>query len=44
MTVTEFRAQAGDRNALVATSIEVPAFWDTVIAAWARVPAAQPAG
>ena len=44
MTVTEFRAQAGDRNALVATSIEVPGFWDTVIAAWARVPAAQPAG
>jgi purine nucleosidase len=44
MTVTYFGAQAGDRNALVATSIEVPAFWDAVIAAWARVPAAQPAG
>jgi len=44
MTVTKFGAGAGDRNALVATSIEVPAFWDAVIAAWARVPAAQPAG
>jgi inosine-uridine nucleoside N-ribohydrolase len=44
MTVTDFGARAGDRNALVATSIEVPGFWDTVIAAWARVPAAQPAG
>ena len=43
MTVTEFGTQAGDRNALVATFIEVPAFWDAVIAAWARVPAAQPA-
>src|SRR6185312_11141888 len=44
MTVTQFGAQAGDRNALVATFIEVPAFWDAVIAAWARLPAAQPAG
>ena len=44
MTVTEFGAQAGECNALVVTSIEVPGFWDAVIAAWARVPAAQPAG
>ena len=44
MTVTDFRAPAGRCNALVATSVEVPGFWDTVIAAWARVPAAQPAG
>jgi len=44
MTVTTFRAGAAQCNALVATSIEVPAFWDAVIAAWARVPAAQPAG
>jgi len=44
MTVTQFRAPAGERNALVATSIEVPGFWDAVIAAWARVPTAQPAG
>jgi len=43
MTVTEFGAPAGERNALVATSIEVPGFWDAVIAAWARVPPAQPA-
>jgi inosine-uridine nucleoside N-ribohydrolase len=44
MTVTTFGAGAAERNALVATSIEVPAFWDAVIAAWARVPAAQPPG
>jgi inosine-uridine nucleoside N-ribohydrolase len=44
MTVTRFGAGAAERNALVATSIDVPAFWDTVIAAWACVPAAQPAG
>ena len=44
MTVTEFGAPAGEHNALVATSIEVPGFWDAVIAAWARVPPAQPAG
>ena len=44
MTVTYFRAGAGERNALVATSVDVPGFWDAVIAAWARVPAAQLAG
>ena len=44
MTVTEFGTRAGEHNALVATSIEVPGFWDAVIAAWARVPAAQSAG
>jgi purine nucleosidase len=44
MTVTEFGAAAGVHNALVVTSIEVAGFWDAVIAAWARVPAAQPAG
>jgi len=44
MTVTEFGAPAGEHNALVVTSIEVPGFWDAVIAAWARVPAARPAG
>ena len=38
MTVTEFGAPAGEHNALVVTSIEVPGFWDAVIAAWARVP------
>jgi purine nucleosidase len=43
MTVTEFGAPAAERNALVVTSIEVSGFWDAVTAAWARVPAAQPA-
>jgi purine nucleosidase len=44
MTVTDFRAPAGECNALVATSVDVPRFWDTVIAAWARIPAAQTVG
>ncbi len=35
MTVTDFRAAAC--NAMVATTIDVPAFWDTVIGAYARV-------
>jgi len=43
MTVTDFRAPAQARNALVATSVDAARFWDTVIAAWARVPAAQTA-
>jgi purine nucleosidase len=41
MTVTDFRAPAQHRNALVATALDVDRFWDTVIGAWARVPAAQ---
>jgi purine nucleosidase len=41
MTVTEFGAQATECNALVATSIDVPRFWETVIAAWAALPAAR---
>jgi purine nucleosidase len=44
MTVTNFRAPAQDHNALVATSVDAARFWDIVIAAWARVPAARPAG
>jgi len=44
MTVTDFRAPAQDRNALVAISMDAARFWDTAIAAWARIPAAQPAG
>jgi purine nucleosidase len=40
MTVTDFRAPAAARNALVATRIDVPAFWDCVFAAYARVAAA----
>jgi purine nucleosidase len=43
MTVTDFWPQPGACNALVATSIDVPGFWDTVIAAWALAPAARPA-
>jgi purine nucleosidase len=37
MTVTDFRAAQVARNALVATAIDVPAFWDTVCAAYARL-------
>jgi purine nucleosidase len=39
MTVTDFRAPAGACNALVATTIDVPAFWDSAAAAWGRVAA-----
>jgi purine nucleosidase len=42
MTVTDFQAPAQHRNALVAMSVDAARFWDTVIAAWARIPAAQP--
>jgi purine nucleosidase len=41
MTVTDFRAPAQIRNALVAMSVDVARFWGTVIGAWARIPAAQ---
>ena len=44
MTVTDFRASPEARNALVATSVDVARFWDTVFEAWARVPAAQSDG
>jgi purine nucleosidase len=40
MTVTDFSADPGDRNALVAMTVDVPAFWDLVLAAYANVPAA----
>ncbi len=44
MTVTDFTAGPGARNALVAMSVDVPAFWDLVLGAYARIPAArQPA-
>jgi purine nucleosidase len=43
MTVTDFKAAAQARNALVATSVDAARFWDTVIAAWASLPAAQTA-
>jgi purine nucleosidase len=44
MTVTDFRASPEARNTLVATSVDVARFWDTVFDAWARVPAAQSDG
>jgi len=43
MTVTDFKAATPARNALVATSVDAARFWDTVIAAWASIPAAQTA-
>jgi len=42
MTVTDFAADPGARNALVAMSVDVPAFWDLVLDAYARIPAAAP--
>ena len=44
MTVTDFCASPEARNALVATSVDLARFWDTVFDAWARVPAAQSDG
>jgi purine nucleosidase len=45
MTVTDFAGPAAAHNALVALSIDVPAFWDLVLGAYRRIPAAQqPAG
>jgi purine nucleosidase len=44
MTVTDFQAPAPACNALVATTVDADRFWDTVIAAWAAIPAAQSAG
>jgi len=41
MTVTDF--QAPDPNTLVATAIDTEGFWDLVLDAYARVPAAEPA-
>ena len=41
MTVTDFAAPAHTRNALVAMSIDVPAFWDLVLGAYRRIPAAR---
>jgi purine nucleosidase len=39
MTVTDFRAPAARRNALVATAIDVRGFWDSVLAAYTNVAA-----
>ena len=43
MTVTDFSAPAQARNALVAMTVDQPAFWDLVLSAYARIPAASPA-
>jgi purine nucleosidase len=40
MTVTDFRAPTAGCNALVATAIDVAAFWDTVLAAYSRAASA----
>ena len=40
MTVTDFAAPARTHNALVAMTIDVPAFWDLVFSSYARIPAA----
>jgi purine nucleosidase len=39
MTVTDFRASPHECNALVATTVDVPAFWDSVLAAYGPVAA-----
>jgi purine nucleosidase len=41
MTVTDFRAPAASRNALVATEIDAEGFWDLVLDAYARAAAAM---
>ena len=43
MTVTDFSGPAEARNALVAMTVDEPAFWDLVLSAYARIPAASPA-
>jgi purine nucleosidase len=40
MTVTDFAPQEYAYNAQVATAIDVPAFWDLVLGAYRRIPAA----
>jgi purine nucleosidase len=37
MTVTDFRGGTGQYNALVATEIDVCAFWDTALGAYERL-------
>ena len=43
MTVTDFSAPAEAQNALVATGIDVPAFWDLVVDSYKRAAASMPA-
>jgi hypothetical protein len=42
MTVTDFAAPAGQWNALVATGIDVPRFWDTALDSYTRAGSALP--
>lgn len=42
MTVTDFAAPAQRRNALVATGIDVPRFWDTTLDSYTRAASALP--
>lgn len=44
MTVTDFGADAGARNALVAMSVDVPGFWELVLGALGRTAAGMSAG
>ena len=44
MTVTDFDADAGARNALVAMSVDVPGFWELVLGALGRTAAGMGAG
>jgi purine nucleosidase len=41
MTVTDFAADAGAHNALVAMSVDAPGFWDMVLGALHRTAAAM---
>jgi purine nucleosidase len=43
MTVTNFGGPAEARNSLVAMTVDEPAFWDLVLSAYAKIPAASPA-
>jgi len=44
MTVTDFAAAQASRNALVVTAVDVAAFWDLVLGAYQRLPAAHEPG
>jgi purine nucleosidase len=44
MTVTDFAAPEASRNALVVTAVDGPAFWDLVLGAYQRIPAAHEPG
>ena len=39
--MTDFSAPAQARNALVAMTVDEPAFWDLVLGAYAKIPAAS---